>query len=124
MRRRENLSITPFLIDSLTPDLPFDPEWMAKIDENYDGHHKGIIGETTLICGPSFVGKTGLAHWIKNEILDCEIIKVDCLLHSSHSSFITELVNELSKHVNPKRGGSKGRIKNVDELTRKIVMDD
>ena len=121
--RRADLDVVPFVIDSLNPDLSYDPGWMVKINENYDSLRKGIIGETNIICGPSLVGKTGLVHWLKSNNPDCEIIKVDCLFHSTHTAFITAMISELSKFVNS-RGKSKTKIRDPDELTKKIVLDE
>ena len=82
-----------YLIDSLNPDIAYDHSWMVPVDECYETMKKGFIGEINLICGPSLVGKTGFVYWLKGHNPDFEIIKVDCLFHSTHMSFIGELVS-------------------------------
>lgn len=44
VRKRQLMTITPFIIDSLNPDLTFDSKWMVPLDENYEELKKGIIG--------------------------------------------------------------------------------
>ena len=118
------------MIDSLNPDLTFNPEWMVPIDENYESLKKGIIGETNIISGPSLVGKTGLVYWLRSQIPSSEIIKIDCMFHNSPSSFASTLVNELTKSLNiAKPGGNKQssvkpKIKDPEEFSKKMVLDE